>query len=97
MKKRFSIREHESASTTAAPITFRLPKTGTNDPYFGVPRTFWNQRVLPNKFNKGKPPIKSFVVKTTGSKRGIRLILFESAKRYFQALAAQQATVEVTS
>src|SRR5262245_2151960 len=81
-------------STGAAPVqpyTFRLPRNGQTDPYFGGSRTFWNQRVLPNKSNGGRPPVKSIVEKQPGSKRGIRFILFESAKSYFKRLAENQA------
>ncbi len=98
MKKRFSIKQHktEEHKGQLSPVTFRLPRTGTTDPYFGVPRTFWNQRVLPNALNNFRPPIKSIVVKTTGTTRGIRLIVFDSAKAYFDALATAQ-TAEVSS
>jgi hypothetical protein len=63
---------------------------GTQDPYFGAARTFWNARILPNADNNFKPPVRSIVVKEPGSKRGCRFILFESAKAYFDALANNQ-------
>lgn len=76
-----------------SPVTLRLPRVGTVDPFFGCARTFWNQRVLPTAENNFKPPIRSIVVKQSGAKRGIRLIVFESAKSYFLALAENQQEV----
>ena len=76
------------------PVTIRLPKTGDNDPWFGWSRTFWNQKILPCDANNGKPPIKSVVVKQPGAKRGIRLILFASARRYIEGLAREQASTQ---
>ena len=84
-------RTHTVAAAQAVPpVTFRLPKGGTNDPFFGCARTFWNQRVLPAEANNFAPPVKSIVIKQPGTKRGIRLIVYESAKAYFDALAAAQ-------
>lgn len=77
-------------ATSVPPVTFRLPRVGTNDPFFGCARTFWNARVLPNSGNNFKPPVKSIVVSQPGAKRGIRLIMFESARAYFNALAEVQ-------
>lgn len=72
------------------PVTFRLPKPGTSDPYFGASRSFWNERVLPSEANKFKPPVRSVVVRQAGAKRGIRFILFDSARTYFDSLARAQ-------
>lgn len=85
-------RLQRSSENTAAltPVTFRLPPAGSVDPYFGGARTFWNERVLPTPENNFKPPVKSVVVKQRGAKRGIRFIVFTSAKAYFDALAAKQ-------
>ena len=76
--------------TLAPPITFRLPKAGESDPYFGAKRTFWNEHVLPNQGNGSKPSIKSVVVRKKGATRGIRFILYESALAFFQLLEAEQ-------
>ena len=73
------------------PFSFRLPKTGEKDPWFGQARTAWNQLVLPSKANKGKPPVRSVVQRQPGAKRGVRLIVFASARRYFETLAKAQA------
>lgn len=79
------------------PVTFRMPRRGERDPYFGMTLTWWNQMVLPNKANAGKPPIKSLSLKAPcpypGSRprgRFIRCILFESAKAYFEKLESDQ-------
>ena len=76
------------------PVTLRLPKNGETDPWFGWSRTFWNQKILPCDANNQKPPIKSIVVKQPGTKRGIRLILFDSARRYVEDLAREQTTTQ---
>ena len=80
-----------SPATLTPPITFRLPRVGTTDPFFGCARTFWNARVLPNAGNNFKPPIRSVVVAQPGAKRGVRLIVFASARSYVEELAASQA------
>jgi hypothetical protein len=83
--------EHQAGPV---PVTFRLPKAGTVDPYFGASRTFWNERILRTDENGLKPPVKSIVVKQRGAaKRGIRFIVFASAKNYFDALVQSQDTV----
>ncbi len=91
VKKHFRITTHDEQAINTGPVTFRLPPDGERDAYFGCARTFWNQRVLPSAANNFKPPIKSVVVKTTGVKRGIRLIVYASAKAYFDALIAEQS------
>ena len=83
-------RSHTSTNTLK-PVTFRLPKTGTVDSYFGGARPFWNDRILPSAKNNFKPEVRSISVKQPGAKRGIRFILFESAKQYFDTLAENQA------
>ncbi len=76
---------------TAIPLySFRLPRPGTVDPYFGGARTFWNENCLACEANGFKPPVKSIVVRKRGATRGIRFILFESAKAYFDRLAEEQ-------
>jgi hypothetical protein len=77
------------------PITIRLPKNGETDPWFGWTRTSWNQKILECAANKGKPPIKSIVEKKRpGAKRGVRLILFDSARRYVERLAREQTSTQ---
>jgi hypothetical protein len=81
-----------SGNVGVQPQTFRLPKAGTVDPFFGGARTFWILRTLPSAYNNFKPPVKSIVVKEPGTKRGCRFIVFESAKAYFDTLLANQET-----
>jgi hypothetical protein len=76
--------------TTLPPYSFRLPRPGTVDPYFGGARTFWNESCLACEANEFKPPVRSIVVRKKGASRGIRFILFESAKAYFEKLALPQ-------
>jgi hypothetical protein len=77
------------------PVTIRLPKNGETDPWFGWTRTSWNQKILECAANEGKPPIKSIVEKKRpGAKRGVRLILFDSARRYVERLAREQTSTQ---
>lgn len=76
--------------TITPPISFRLPKAATKDPFFGATRTFWNQRVLATEANGFNPPIKSIVERQPGRTRGIRFVLYDSARTYFEKLAAEQ-------
>jgi hypothetical protein len=70
----------------AYPRYFRLPSPGQTDRFFDANRSFWNERVLPTPRNEFKPPVRSIVSKQKGATRGIRFIVFESAKSYFDAL-----------
>lgn len=76
---------------TAGIFSFRLPKQGQVDPFFGGARSFWNERVLPTRANGFKPPIKSFVDRKPGASRGIRFILWTSALDYFRRLASEES------
>lgn len=77
-------RSQRAPATTPEPYSFRLPMDTQRDPYFGATRTYWNERILGEN-----PPVESFVAKQRGAKRGIRFILFASAKRYFEDLRRQ--------
>jgi hypothetical protein len=74
------------------PYQFRLPKPTRNnkpgevDPWFGANRSFWNERILPTARNDYRPEVKSIVVRQRGSRRGVRFVLFDSAKAYFDKL-----------
>jgi len=57
------------------PFTFRVPKPGTRDQYFGFTRS---ELIL--LFTTGK--IKSYSMRKEGSSRGIRLIDYQSVKQY---------------
>lgn len=71
-------------------FSFRLPKHGQLDPYFGGSRSFWNSLILPSQANGFKPPVKSFVDLKPGASRGVRFILWESALARFRRLASEQ-------
>lgn len=69
---------------------FRLPRQGEVDQWWAGNRSFWNERVLPTVRNGFKPEVKSIVVKQSGRKRGVRFVIFESAKAYFDKLRNEQ-------
>lgn len=74
-----------------SPYSFRLPKSGTVDPYFGCSRSWWNERILPCPANNFKPPIKSFTDAAQGHLKGVRFVLFSSALQYFEGLASKDS------
>lgn len=71
-------------------FSFRLPKAGQIDPYFGGARSYWNARILPSAANNFQPAVQSFVDKKPGTERGVRFILWSSALSYFSRLASEQ-------
>jgi hypothetical protein len=71
------------------PEFFRLPKSGSRDPIFGLSRSGWNNLILPCEANGFKPPIKSVSLRQRGAIRGVRLILADSAREYFNRLVAE--------
>jgi hypothetical protein len=78
------------------PYQFRLPRPSRNgkpgevDPWWQCNRSFWNERILPTERNQFKPDVKSVAVKQKGRNRGVRFIIWESAKSYFDKLRAEQ-------
>ena len=85
-------RKGSPTPTAQKPFSFRTPKAGTIDPYFGAARTFWIEHTVPSKLNNFKPPIKSIVIKQRpDATRGIRFIVFESAEDYFRKAAGEKA------
>ena len=71
------------------PLVFRLPPSGGVDPYFNLNRSAWNEKVLPTKANRFRPPIRSIVDRKPGNAKGRRMIVFASAESYFKKLAEQ--------
>jgi hypothetical protein len=67
---------------TVRPETFRLPSGRERDPYFGLGRSYWNLMILPNPANNFTPNVRSYVLRKQGSKRGLRLIDYASARSY---------------
>ena len=74
------------ASTSVKPEFVRLPKSGTRCPYTGLSRSKLNQLVLPCKENDFKPPVESKVLRSRGTIRGTRLIVFDSLINYLRQL-----------
>jgi len=72
------------------PLQFRLPPPGQVDPWFQFNRSAWNALILPNVSNEFRPPVKSITSRQPGKKRGIRIVIFSSAKAYFDRLRAEQ-------
>ena len=70
------------ASTSVKPEFIRLPKGGTRCPHTGLSRSKLNQLVLPCKENDYKPPVESKVLRSRGTIRGTRLIVFDSLMNY---------------
>ncbi len=92
-----------SGALTAAngfPFQFRLPRAparggrGEVDPFFGLNRSGWNSLLLSTEANGYRPAVKSVVIKKRNARRGIRLVVFASAKSYFDRLHAEQGAAE---
>jgi len=64
------------------------------DPIFSLNRSAWNELCLPSERNGFKPPVKSVVIKKRNARRGIRLVVFASAKSYFDRLHAEQGAAD---
>ena len=92
-----------AALATAAPISstigssnhpkaefLRLPKPGTLDSKYNLCRSTWNSLILPCAANDYHPPIKSISLRKRGAVRGVRLIVADSARTYFNSLIAQE-------
>ena len=72
--------------TTVKPEFVRLPKSGTRCPHTGLSRSKLNQLVLPCKENDFKPPVESKSVRSRGTIRGARIIVFDSLINYLRQL-----------
>ncbi len=68
------------------PEFIRLPKSGTRCLHTGLSRSKLNQLVLPCKENDFKPPVESKVLRSRGTIRGTRLIVFDSLINYLRQL-----------
>ncbi len=77
-------------SARLTPYQFRLPRGKDVDEWWGLNRSAWNSLILPTKANRFIPPVKSLSMKQRGAARGIRLIIFTSAKAYFDKLEKEQ-------
>jgi hypothetical protein len=89
------VQETLKTKSTAAkaprfPLQFRLPPPGEVDPWFSLNRSAWNALILPHAGNKFSPQIRSITTRQPGCKRGIRIVIFASAKAFFDKLCADQ-------
>ncbi len=76
------------APTTAAVTTpefVRLPRPGFRCSVTGLSRSTLNELVLPSAANEFRPPVRSHVLRKSGSLRGIRLISLRSLLDHIQA------------
>lgn len=67
------------------PLNMRLPKPRERDPRHGLTRSFLNEVCLPTEANDFNPPVKSYVLRRKGAKKGIRLINISSLDSYIAA------------
>jgi hypothetical protein len=74
-----------SIATSPMPEFVRLPKPGTLCPYTGLTRGTLNSWILPMKSNGFKPPVKSYVIRRRGARTGVRVIQYESLRRWILA------------
>ena len=63
----------------------RLPPVGQRCPVTGLSRAALNAWILPTEANGRKPPVKSFVIRQTGAKTGIRLISYPHLRQWIMA------------
>jgi len=63
----------------------RLPAPGEQDPVFGLKRSYLNLLILPCRENGFRPPVKSFVLRRTRARKGVRLIEIASLRAYIHA------------
>lgn len=62
----------------------RLPPAGQKDPVFGLTRSYLNILILPCRENGFRPPVKSFVLRRTRARKGVRLIEIGSLREYIR-------------
>jgi hypothetical protein len=86
-----------SYAAPVQPFSFRVPKPGTVDPYFGATATAWKELIYPCAANGHKPPVESFTSaylhqpRRRGSRRtekrkarASRFIVYSSALAWFE-------------
>lgn len=74
------------------PVSFPIPKSGTRDPHWGMPRSFWLAVAIPSA-KRPQPPVASYKV-PAGSKHARRLIVYESAVKYMAKVIAESQAAE---
>ena len=71
-----------TVATRIRPETFRLPRPGQRDPFFGLPRTTYYELE-----NAGT--IRLIRLRKRGNIRGITLIPFDQVRAYLRGLTAE--------
>jgi len=73
-----------TASTSEAIVTFRLPKPGTRDPHFGLPRTTFYEL-------ERQGAIRLIRLKKRGYTRGTTLIPYDQVLAHLRSLSVEAA------
>ena len=84
------IEDHVGAklyATTIKPETFRLPKPGQRDPFFGLSRSFYYELEAAGK-------IRLIRLRKRGNTRGITLIPYEQVLEYVRQARDTDSNVE---
>lgn len=77
----------ENSTEPAAREFLRLPPVGQRCPVTGMSRAALNALILPTPANGNKPPVKSFCIRQSGARTGIRLISYQSLREFILAHA----------
>ena len=72
----------------------RLPAPKERCPLTGLSRGALNDLILPCPKNGFNPPVKSFCIRQRGAKTGIRIIDFQSLRRFILAHEDTTATAQ---
>jgi hypothetical protein len=76
------------------PEFLRLPPPGQRCAWTGLSRSAINELILPTPRNGHKPPVRSFVLRQRGAKKGIRLVDYQSLASYIRAHPETDAVAE---
>jgi hypothetical protein len=71
---------YSSGNNNIKPETFRLPKSGERDPYFGLSRTAYYEL-------EAEGAIRFIRLRKRGNSRGITLIPFDEVQNYMRRAA----------
>ena len=82
------IKQAPTSMNSAAPVEpefIRLPKQGKLCPRTGLTRSKLNALILPTQANGYRPPVQSKSLRTHQGGRGVRLINWQSLKKFLEA------------
>jgi hypothetical protein len=68
------------------PLFIRIPPGGTQCPHCGLSRTTLDLLTRPQPANEYKPPVKSRLFRQTGTISKVRLIDYQSLKKYLNSM-----------